>query len=218
MVSEIDALVESEAYPLRVRETGYIQFIDPEIILNLAKEKDLFIRLLRKPGQFVMSGEVAALVWPADKVDERLAKHLRRGVQIGNQRTPTQDVEYAINQLVEIAVRAMSPAINDPFTAMTCLDYLADGLAKYVRYGESSPNFYDKDGRLRLIFEPARSGRSCWARLLTCCATPAVTMPVFCWPCWTPSTTLARRRNRPRCARNCCAMFIWCRRKARLAP
>ena len=49
----------------------------------------------------------------------------------------------------------MSPAINDPFTAITCLDYLADGLAKYARYGESSPNFYDKDGRLRLIFEPA---------------------------------------------------------------
>jgi uncharacterized membrane protein len=152
---EMDALVESEAYTLRVRETGYIQFIDPEIILNLAKERDLVLQMQRKPGQFVVSGEVAALVWPADKVGERLAKHLRRGIQIGNQRTPTQDVEYAINQLVEIAVRAMSPAINDPFTALTCLDYLADGLTKYARYGESSPNFFDKDGRLRLVFEPA---------------------------------------------------------------
>jgi uncharacterized membrane protein len=150
-----DALAEAEAYPLRVGEMGYVQYIDPEIILNLAREKDLVIRLLRKPGQFIRLGETAALVWPAAKVDERLAKHLRRGVQIGNQRTPTQDVEYAINQLVEIAVRAMSPAINDPFTAMTCLEFLADGLAKYARYGESSPNFYDKDGRLRLIFEPA---------------------------------------------------------------
>ena len=111
---EMDALIESEAYPLRVSRTGYIQFIDPEIILNLAKEKDLVLRMQRKPGQFVLSGEVAALVWPADKVGERLAKNLRRGVQIGNQRTPTQDIEYAINQLVEIAVRAMSPAINDP--------------------------------------------------------------------------------------------------------
>jgi uncharacterized membrane protein len=40
----------------------------------------------------------------------------------GKQRTPTQDVEYAIGQLVEVAVRALSPRINDPFTAMTCLD------------------------------------------------------------------------------------------------
>ena len=56
--------------------------------------------------------------------------------QIGNVRTPTQDVEYAVNQLVEMAVRAMSPAINDPFTAMTCLDHLGDGLAKFVRQEE----------------------------------------------------------------------------------
>jgi uncharacterized membrane protein len=150
-----DSLAESEAYPLRVSKTGYIQFVDPEIILNLAKERDLMLRLLRKPGQFVLSGETVALVWPAAKVDARLAKHLRRGVQIGNQRTPTQDIEYGINQIVEIAVRAMSPAINDPFTALTCLDHLADGLAKYVLFGESSPNFYDKDGRLRLVFAPA---------------------------------------------------------------
>jgi uncharacterized membrane protein len=148
-----DALVESEAYPLRVDKMGYVQFVDPQIILNLAREKDLFIRLIRKPGQFVRSGESVAVVWPAAMVDAQLAKHLQRGIQIGNQRTPTQDVEYAINQLVEVAVRAMSPAINDPFTALTCLDYLADGLAKYLRSGESNPNFYDQDGRLRLIYE-----------------------------------------------------------------
>ena len=152
---EIENLTESEAFPLRVIKTGYIQFVDPEIILNLAIERDLMIRLLRKPGQFALSGEVAALVWPAARVDERLAQHLRRGILIGNQRTPTQDTEYAINQLTEIAVRAMSAAINDPFTAMTCVDHLADGLAKYARSGEFTPNFYDKDGRLRLIFEPA---------------------------------------------------------------
>lgn len=150
----INSLVESEAYPLRVTKTGYIQFVDPEIILNLARDKDVVLRLLRKPGQFVRSGEIAARVWPGTEVDARLAKHLRRAIQIGNQRTPTQDIEYAINQLVEVAVRAMSPAINDPFTALTCLDYLADGLAKYVRYGEITPYFYDDAGRLRLIYEP----------------------------------------------------------------
>jgi uncharacterized membrane protein len=151
----IDTLVDSQAYPLRMILTGYIQFVDPEIILNLATERDLTMRMLRKPGQFIRSGEVAALVWPAATVTDQLAKHLRRGIQVGNQRTPTQDVEYAINQLVEIAVRAMSPAINDPFTAVTCLDYLADGLAKYARYGESNPDFYDDAGRLRLVYEPA---------------------------------------------------------------
>ncbi len=152
---DLDSLVTGDAYSLRLGRTGYIQFIDPEIIMNLDEERDLILQMLHKPGQFILSGEVTALVWPAANVGPRLDKHLRRGVQIGNQRTPTQDVEYAINQLTEIAVRAMSPAINDSFTAMTCLDYMAEGLSKFARDGEETSNFYDKDGRLRLIYDPA---------------------------------------------------------------
>ena len=150
-----ELLAENEALPLQVRETGYIQFIDPDIIMNLAVERNLIMQMLRKPGQFIVAGETVALVWPADKIDARLEKHLRRSVQVGNQRTPTQDIEYAVNQISEIAVRAMSPAINDPFTAMTCLDYIGESLVEYVQFGESNANFYDKDGKLRLIFEPA---------------------------------------------------------------
>ena len=66
------ALVETEGYPVRVRNAGYIQYIDPEIMLTLAREKDLVIRLLRKPGHFVGPGAVVALVWPAGRVDEQL--------------------------------------------------------------------------------------------------------------------------------------------------
>jgi uncharacterized membrane protein len=78
---------------------------------------------------------------------------MRRAFQIGNGRTPTQDVEYAVKQLTEMAVRAMSPAINDPFTAMTCLDHMADGLAKFIRQGEKGSHYFDRDGRLRLVLE-----------------------------------------------------------------
>jgi uncharacterized membrane protein len=105
--------------------------------------------------QFLGSITVVAHVWPAVRVDERLSGQLKRAVLTGNQRTPTQDIEYAINQLVEVAVRAMSPAINDPFTADTCLHYIADGLATYFQYEEIDPNYYDTEGSLRLIFEPA---------------------------------------------------------------
>jgi uncharacterized membrane protein len=152
------ALAEVEGYPVRARGTGYIQFIDPEILLTLARERDLVIRLLHKPGHYVGAGAVLALVWPAGRVDERLDKLMRRAFQIGNGRTPTQDVEYAVNQLTEMAVRAMSPAINDPFTAMTCLDHLGDGLTEFVRQGERSANYYDRDGRLRLVLEPVALG------------------------------------------------------------
>ena len=107
-----------------------------------------------KSGAFVRSGMVIALVWPADRVDNELDDEIRNTFRLGNQRTPTQDVEYAINQLTEMAVRAMSPAINDPFTAMTCLDYIGDGLALFARQGDINPNIYDSQGQLRLVFDP----------------------------------------------------------------
>ena len=53
-----------------------------------------------------------------------------------------------------MAVRAMSPAINDPFTAMTCLDHIGEGLALFIRQGERAPITIDRDGRLRLVLEP----------------------------------------------------------------
>jgi uncharacterized membrane protein len=148
------ALPDTEGHPVQVSESGYVQTVDPETILTLARERDLVIRLLHRPGRFIRPGAVVALVWPADRVDEQLDKLMRRAFQIGNGRTPTQDVEYAVNQLTEMAVRAMSPAINDPFTAMTCLDHMGDGLAKFIRQGEKGSHYYDRDGRLRLVLEP----------------------------------------------------------------
>jgi len=149
-----DSLIEADAYPIQVWKAGYIQYIDPETLLALAHEKKLIIRLVHKPGHFVRRDMVVALVWPADRVDERLAGQLGRLVQIGNVRTPTQDVLYAVNQLVEMAVRAMSAAINDPFTAMTCLDYLGDGLALFIGQAERRTQYFDQDGRLSFVLEP----------------------------------------------------------------
>jgi len=147
-------LAETDSYGVHVSDTGYIQFIDPEMLLTLARDKDLVIRLLHKPGRFVGAGEVVALVWPAVRVDAQLDKLIRRAFQIGTGRTPTQDIEYAVNQLTEMAVRAMSPAINDPFTAMTCLDHMGDGLITFIRQEEKGSHYYDRDGRLRLVLEP----------------------------------------------------------------
>ncbi len=147
------ALMETEGYPVRVLETGYLQTIDPDYMLTLARNKNLVIHLVRKPGHFVVRGAVFALVWPRSHVDARLEEDIRQAVRIGNQRTPTQDVECAVNQLVEMAVRAMSPAINDPFTAMTCLDHLGNGLTLFAQQGGESLNTYDRSGQLRLVFE-----------------------------------------------------------------
>src|SRR5512137_1614617 len=149
-----DSLITAEARPVRANKPGYIQYVDTEYILPRAQKKDIVIRIVPKQGAFVRSGMVIAQVWPADRVDNDLDNEIRNTFHLGNQRTPTQDVEYAVNQLTEIAVRAMSPAINDPFTAMTCLDHIGDGLALFVRQGPIRSNIYDSHGQLRLIFEP----------------------------------------------------------------
>jgi uncharacterized membrane protein len=151
----VDVLVEKDGYPIRVRESGYIQYVDPQSVLTLAGENDLVIRLLCKPGHFVGSGTVVARVWPANRMNEELDRELQSAIRRGNGRTPTQDLVYAVNQISEMAVRAMSAAINDPFTAITCLDHLGEGLGLFIQQDRKSPHYYDQDHRLRLVLEPA---------------------------------------------------------------
>lgn len=69
----------------------------------------------------------------------------------GNQRTAGQDVEFSINQMVEIAARALSPGVNDPFTAITCVHRLGSALGQLARRNIPSPHRLDAAGRLRLI-------------------------------------------------------------------
>jgi uncharacterized membrane protein len=70
---------------------------------------------------------------------------------LGNQRTSGQDIEFAVNQLVEIAIRALSPGVNDPFTAMTCVDHLGSALCRLAQRDMPSPYRHDTQDQLRVI-------------------------------------------------------------------
>jgi uncharacterized membrane protein len=87
------------------------------------------ICLEHRPGHFLVRGHPFATVWPtaaAPLVRQRLGRaHI-----IGSHRTLTQDVSFGIDQLTEIAIRALSPAVNDTFTALTCIDWLGECLCK----------------------------------------------------------------------------------------
>lgn len=150
----LESLTEAEAHPVHAGKPGYIQYVDLDYLRPLVRKKDIIIRLVHKPGDFVGNGVVIALIWPANRVDNELDREIRNTFHLGNQRTPPQDLEYAVNQLTEMAVRAMSPAINDPFTAMTCLDYIGNGLSLFVRQGPISSYICDRDGQLRIVFDP----------------------------------------------------------------
>ena len=73
---------------------------------------------------------------------------------MGKERTEQQDIEFCINQLVEVALRAISPGINDPFTAIRCIDQLSVGLCGLAERDFPSPYRYDDDNNLRVITDP----------------------------------------------------------------
>ena len=101
--------------------------------MELAMSEDVVIRLERRPGHFVVATRPLVLVWPGSRLTDQLADRVNAAFALGNQRTQGQDIEFAVNQLVEIATRALSPGVNDPFTAMTCVDQLGSALSRLAR-------------------------------------------------------------------------------------
>jgi uncharacterized membrane protein len=98
---------------------GYLQAIDQQTLMSLAVEHDLAVKLLVRPGDYLIKGNPVMCAHPADRCPDRVAGRFAKLLIIGRERTPEQDVEFAIHQLVEVAVRALSPGVNDPYTAST---------------------------------------------------------------------------------------------------
>ncbi|MDX1556288.1 MAG: DUF2254 domain-containing protein, partial [Xanthomonadales bacterium] len=113
-----------DARDLRARASGYIQAVDLKDLVALAAKRDGYIVTRRRPGQFANRDDVVGQLAPADRFEDEDRERAEAAFVYGDQRTETQDIEYAIDQVVEIAVRALSPGINDPFTAINCIDQL----------------------------------------------------------------------------------------------
>jgi uncharacterized membrane protein len=124
--------------------SGYLQFIRHDRLVALAAENDAVIRLLHRPGHFLVRGQLMAKVWPPDATEE-VSDALRRAHITGPNRTLAQDLAFAVDQLVEIAIRALSPAVNDTFTALTCIDWLGESLCKVTTRWH--PTRVHRDGR-----------------------------------------------------------------------
>ena len=142
---------DRESQPVAAEGDGYLQFIDGDALLALAVEEDLVVRLERKPGNYVVAGCPLVLIWPGSRVTDQLTKQVQSFFVMGHQRISDQDIEFGINQLVEMAVRALSPGINDPFTAIACVDHLGSALCRLAARDMPSPYRYDRQNQLRLI-------------------------------------------------------------------
>jgi uncharacterized membrane protein len=121
-VEEAAPRIPEWALPLLSRKSGYIQTVHPQLLLPLVNEADVTICLGKRVGEHVVEGTVLAWVWaPSPDVtlpaDETFETAVAADVRIGFERTIEQDVAFGIRQQIDIGCKALSPAVNDPYTA-----------------------------------------------------------------------------------------------------
>lgn len=144
--------------PVSLDRSGYIQTIDYDALVKCAQEKDVVLVLDVRAGEFILRHGDHVRVHRRSSLDEDMINAIRKGFGIGQQRTPAQDLEYGIRQLVEIALRALSPSINDPFTAIVVLDRLGAALEIILARQPLPHLLRDEDGELRVVAERMNEG------------------------------------------------------------
>ncbi len=140
--------------------SGYLQYVEHGMLVAIAAEVDAVIHVLFRPGHFIVAGQQYAAVWPAEAASA-VAEELHRAHVTGPYRTLAQDVSFGLDQLVEIAIRALSAAVNDTFTALTCIDWIGDSLYKVTGRWQPTRAYRDSDGVVRVIVT-----ETTWERLV----------------------------------------------------
>jgi uncharacterized membrane protein len=133
--------------------SGYVQEIDQAALVLAASRADAVIHVTYRPGQFVLVGETLAYVQPTARFRE-LDPVVRRSIIVGRHRTLKQDFEFGIAQIVEIGIRALSPAVNDTFTGVACVDWLGDALLVVAGAPRFDGFWYDQAGTMRVRVRP----------------------------------------------------------------
>ncbi|MFP4515460.1 MAG: DUF2254 domain-containing protein [Desulfovibrionales bacterium] len=160
-VTGYDALLAQAALPQGFPDSGlpvvsqgqgFVTLVEDSFLVQTCTSRNCQIQLLKKPGDYAIPGGTIARVWGVDEVDDDLEREINSGLTLENTRSPVEDLEFAFNNLVEIAIRALSPGINDPFTAVNCINRIGVGLSRIAREEKFySPYVYDDKGVLRLI-------------------------------------------------------------------
>lgn len=134
---------EGDAFPVLNRRSGYVRYIDVERLRDRAKEFGVRVRIERRVGQYAPAGVPLLIVSHAARVPAERAQMLIDEFDIGPSRTLQQDVEFGIIQLVDIGLRAISPAVNDPSTAISCVDQLSRVMIRWLGRVPPAPCLYD---------------------------------------------------------------------------
>ena len=138
--------LDEPTHIIRAPVSGYIQSIEGDNLVALAGRGDSLVKLTVEPGEFVAASTILGKVYgPGDSLN------YEHCFLIGRERSPAQDIRFLMDKLVDIAARALSPGVNDPYTAISCIDWLNAFFIKIGQREMSSPYRRDKNGRIALV-------------------------------------------------------------------
>ncbi len=146
-------IAPSEGAPVHCRRSGYVQQIDHAALVNAATKAGAVISIPLRPGHFVLEGEMLAFISPSATLSI-LEPFVQETIELGRHRVLSQDLEFGVAQIVEIAIRALSPAVNDTFTGIASVDLLGEALTMLAGTLRTGGNWYDAGGELRLQVRP----------------------------------------------------------------
>jgi uncharacterized membrane protein len=140
-------------------KTGYIQTIDYDELFNIAEKNKVLIKIHYQPGKFILENLPLVTVYSAKSVDRKIIKQCLETIQIGRRRSSVQDIKFAFEELVEVAVRALSPGINNTYTAIHYIDRIVQGYQLLATKTTTANIVTNQDGEVRLIRDtPGYSG------------------------------------------------------------
>jgi uncharacterized membrane protein len=148
------ALFSEEGVTVGAHKRGYIQAIDFDELVRVGQAYNIVVQLERMVGDFVAERGDLLQTWPRMSISDDVIDRLLGVFEIGATRTLYEDVLFGLRQLVDIALKAISPAVNDPTTAVTCIDALSNILLQAVRYPDPPARYCDESGDVRLIVRP----------------------------------------------------------------
>lgn len=146
---------EGTGWAVEAGKSGYIQAIDYEALTKIARQYDVVLWAVCRAGWFITARRTAVRVIQGGEdsldTDKSFIQSIQKCIYVGSSRTPEQDFEYGIRQLVEVCLRALSPGVNDPFTAVDCIDYLGAALESVFARPLPGSILRDGDGNIRVV-------------------------------------------------------------------
>ncbi|WP_239540156.1 DUF2254 domain-containing protein [Salimicrobium jeotgali] len=154
---EIAKWEDKEPYVIKAKQSGYLQGIEIKSLLTYARNHDVLFAAVFRTGDYIQKGAPLFYYWEKNETEEETDVEAATDyVLVGNERTDVQDIEFSIQKLVEIAVRAISPGINDPHTAVNCINRIGSLMAELASVHRPVRYYADQDDELRFMMEPKK--------------------------------------------------------------